>query len=391
VSLGIAILGLAVLILIHEAGHFFAARAVGMRPRKFYVGFPPPLVRTTRGGVEYGIGAIPLGGYVKLPGMHRPAPGDLRASLKPEEQEACAAELDALDAALRSDDEDAARAALPALEQAVPGNRTLQELRDQLAPDAYWRQTMWRRVVVIGAGPAVNAVCAIVLFVGVFMVGSVVTTRTIDKVLAGHPAAAAGLKPGDRIVAIAGRPVQPDQISTRINATRGKPFTLVVSRHGQRIAIGPLRAREDAGAYRIGVEIKGKPGPGESLPAAVGDSFRLTGQVISGEATGIAGLFAGHGTKNVSSTVGIVRDTAAAYRASLQDYFFTLGLISLVLAVLNLFPLLPLDGGHIVMSVLEAVRKRAFSQLAYLRYSAVGIALLLFVVSIGLNNDLGLR
>ena len=87
-SIGIAILALAVLILFHEAGHFFAARAVGMRPRRFYLGFPPAILKTTRGGVEYGIGAIPLGGYVKIPGMHRAAPGDLRSSLKPEQQEA---------------------------------------------------------------------------------------------------------------------------------------------------------------------------------------------------------------------------------------------------------------------------------------------------------------
>ena len=115
-SVAIAIFGLAVLILIHEAGHFFAARAVGMRPRKFYIGFPPALVKTTRGGVEYGIGAIPLGGYVKIPGMHRAAPGDLRASLKPEDQEALAPELDRLDAALESGDDEAARGLLPALE-----------------------------------------------------------------------------------------------------------------------------------------------------------------------------------------------------------------------------------------------------------------------------------
>jgi regulator of sigma E protease len=72
-SVLIAIVGLALLILIHEAGHFFTARAVGMRPRKFYLGFPPALVKTTRDGIEYGVGMIPFGGYVKIPGMHRPA------------------------------------------------------------------------------------------------------------------------------------------------------------------------------------------------------------------------------------------------------------------------------------------------------------------------------
>ena len=73
----VGILGLGFLILIHEAGHFFVARAVGMNPRKFYLGFPPAIAKAKRNGIEYGIGAIPLGGYVKIPGMHRPAAGDL--------------------------------------------------------------------------------------------------------------------------------------------------------------------------------------------------------------------------------------------------------------------------------------------------------------------------
>src|SRR3954453_5911989 len=82
-NIAIAILGLAVLILLHEAGHFFVARAVGMSPRRFYIGFPPALVKVKRKGIEYGVGAIPLGGYVKIPGMHRPAPTDLDASFGP--------------------------------------------------------------------------------------------------------------------------------------------------------------------------------------------------------------------------------------------------------------------------------------------------------------------
>jgi regulator of sigma E protease len=83
VTVVIAIAGLGFLILIHEAGHFFTAMAVGMRPRRFYVGFPPALVKKTRNGVEYGLGAIPLGGYVKIPGMHRPAPSDRTCTSAP--------------------------------------------------------------------------------------------------------------------------------------------------------------------------------------------------------------------------------------------------------------------------------------------------------------------
>ena len=82
-SILVAIFGLAFLILVHEAGHFFTARGVGMRPRKFYIGFPPALLKTNRNGIEYGLGAIPFGGYVKIPGMHRPAPSDLDVHFGP--------------------------------------------------------------------------------------------------------------------------------------------------------------------------------------------------------------------------------------------------------------------------------------------------------------------
>ncbi|HEY4348429.1 MAG TPA: M50 family metallopeptidase [Gaiellaceae bacterium] len=387
-SIEIAIAGLAVLILIHEAGHFFAARAVGMRPRKFYLGFPPAVLKTTRGGVEYGIGAIPLGGYVKIPGMHRAAPGDLRGSLKPEDQQALADELDALDAALEQEDEDAARALLPAFEPRLSKNRMFQELEGSLASDAYWRQPAWKRVVVIAAGPLVNVACAVVLFIAVFMVGSQVATRTIAIVQKGKPAQLAGLRSGDVVLAIAGKAVTADSLAPSIKATAGHRFSMTVRRAGKPLRIGPLKAVEDQGAYRIGIGLKGRSGPGDSLLSATGKSFRLVGDVTAGTFTGIAGLVRGKGTHDVSSSVGIVKVTAQAYRASLQDFFFFIGYISLALALLNLLPILPLDGGHIVMSILERVRGRAFSQLAYLRYSAVGLTFFMFMLYLGLRNDL---
>src|SRR5204862_3537569 len=121
VTLLVAILGLAGLVLVHEAGHFFMARAVGMRPRKFYLGFPPALVKTTRNGIEYGIGAIPLGGYVKIPGMHRPAPQDLDAHLARalDDAPSLVAPLERVRSALARGDLDAAKRALPALRKAV--------------------------------------------------------------------------------------------------------------------------------------------------------------------------------------------------------------------------------------------------------------------------------
>ncbi len=384
-----AIIGLAVLILVHEAGHFFVARAVGMRPRKFYLGFGPPLVKTMRGGVEYGIAVFPLGGYVKIPGMYRPAAGDLRKSLPEDDQEALREPLDELDAAIERDDEQTARAQLPALEAHLGKNRILQELDGALAPDAYWRQTTWKRIAVIGAGPLTNVLFAVVVFAVLFMLGSTEVTRTVDSVIAGRPAATAGLRGGDEILVVAGKAVAPDEIASTINATNGRPFRIVVRRDGERVVVGPLQATLDAGAYRVGFRIRGAPGPGDSLPQATWRSIRVVGQVTADTTGAIAGLAGGQGTEDVSSVVGIVDVTSDAYKQSVQDFLAVVGLVSLALALLNLLPVLPLDGGHIVMAILERIRGRSFSQLAYLRYSAVGLTLFAFLLYLGLRNDLG--
>src|SRR5438270_10630708 len=219
-----AIVGLALLVMIHEAGHFFASRAVGMTPRKFYLGFGPPIVRTRRGGVEYGIGSIPLGGYVKIPGMNRPSPGDLRKLLSPAEAEQHTAELDALDAAIERGDYDRAHELLLALKPALDGTRAWEEQEGALARDAYWRQSTWRRLTAIFAGPAVNLVFAIVLFTALFLVASVKETNVIGRVVPGTPAAAAGLRAGDRVLRVAGQPVAPKEIPKHIRATEGRPF-----------------------------------------------------------------------------------------------------------------------------------------------------------------------
>src|SRR4029079_8469048 len=184
-SITIAILGLAVLILFHEAGHFFVARAVGMSPRKFYLGFPPALAKVNRNGIEYGIGAIPLGGYVKIPGMHRPAASDLDALLGPAMQEDTRLfpKVARVKRALEQEDLIGAREALPELEAALdeaklskgaerPARRGFNELRDALADDADWRQGTKKRVAVIFAGPAANILLAILLPTIAYLIGA---------------------------------------------------------------------------------------------------------------------------------------------------------------------------------------------------------------------------
>jgi regulator of sigma E protease len=265
-SVLIAILGLAFLILVHEAGHFFTARAVGMRPRRFYVGFPPALVKTKRNGIEYGIGAIPLGG------------------------ETC--------------------------------ERGLREIEDGLAQDAYWRQNTWRRVAVIIAGPATNLVFAVLLFAGLFMAGGGKATTTVGQVLPDRPAAAIGLRPGDQIVAVNRIRVTPREIASRISESRGRPVTLLVHRGERVIALGPVRPRRIEGAYRLGFVLRGeKLGVGESAWQAV----KLTGIVTREIGKSLARLVQGEGRKDIASPVGIGETLNTAQKEGTQTYLWEPG------------------------------------------------------------------
>src|SRR6476660_7403503 len=107
--------GLVLLVFLHELGHFSVALALKMRPRSFYIGFPPALVKVRRNGIEYGIGMIPLGGLVRIPGMHRPAARDLQVFIEPavREEPSLAVPVGTLRRALEVEDYDAARRAYP--------------------------------------------------------------------------------------------------------------------------------------------------------------------------------------------------------------------------------------------------------------------------------------
>jgi regulator of sigma E protease len=387
VGVAVAIIGLALLVMIHEAGHFFAARAVGMTPRKFYLGFGPAIAKKTRGGVEYGIGSIPLGGYVKIPGMSRPSPGDLRKLLPPDVAEKHEHELRAIDEAIERGDYDHAHALLLELRPELGETRAWQELEGSLARDAYWRAATWRRLTAIVAGPAVNLVFAFLLFTALFVVAVTRETNLIGKVSPGTPAAAAHVQVGDRVVAVAGQKVTPNDIPAHIRATGGRPFKLVVDRNGRRVVI-PVQAEKIQGAYRIGIAIEAREGPGESVPAAARDALHLTWQVTTGTVTGLSQVVTGSDTSQVSSSYGIVKASADAWRHGLRTFLFVLGLISLALGLLNLLPVLPLDGGHIVMALVEKVRGRTFAQSVYIRYSVVGLTLFAVLMYFGLRNDI---
>jgi regulator of sigma E protease len=398
----IAILGLAFLVLLHEAGHFYTARAVGMRPRKFYVGFPPALAKVRRNDIEYGIGAIPLGGYVKIPGMHRPAPSDVDAHFAAAVQEApqLLGPTERVKRLLAEGDFDAAAGALKKLERAVEdtqlsaaarkaGERGLTELADGLGRDAYWRQRTWKRVTVIAAGPGTNLLFAMLMFALLLVLGPGRGTTTVAALEANRPAQHAGLQPGDKVVAIDGKPVGYVDMFEEINGSKGEPIRLTIERNGRRVTLPPVEAFKDTdGRYRLGFRPDFEPVP---VHVAAWESLKLTG-LITKEIGGVLGrLVQGSGRDEISSPIGIVRGSSSALDRGFETFFWVLGLISLSLALLNLLPLLPLDGGHIAFSLIEGIRGRSVGREVYEKVSVVGIALVLTLFFIGLSNDIGGR
>jgi regulator of sigma E protease len=397
-SIAVAIGGLAFLILIHEAGHFFVALAVRMRPRRFYIFFPPALVKRVRNGIEYGIGTIPLGGYVKIPGMHKPAARDLEGQLAQALEEAPWLEryVEPVRASLEAGRLGDVRGELPDLRLALEraelseparrgAERAIGDLDDGLSNDAYWRAPVWKRVAVILAGPGTNLVFAIGLLAVVFMLGVPVDiTGRVSEVDADKPAAGF-LQPGDRIVEVNGRPVEPDQIAARIRASNGRPVIVTFLRDGRRTTFSARPVQED-GFYRLGftlTPVYERRGPA----AAIALSAQRTWDVTKAIGASLGRIVTGSGRDEVASPVGIVQVSSQTLEADYREYLGVLALISLSLALLNLLPLLPLDGGHIAFSLAEGIRGRAIPREAYERASAIGIILVLFLFFIGLSND----
>jgi regulator of sigma E protease len=401
----VVIVGLLFLVFLHELGHFSVALALGMRPRSFYVGFPPALVKMTRKDVEYGIGAIPLGGYVRIPGMNRPAARDLQAFLGPaiREDSSVAAPTRRIRRALEADDFEGARAELPDLRAALadaqlsPGarrsaNRALREVDEGTSAEAYWRQGTWRRIAVIAAGPVMNIVVAFLIFVIVYVTGAPSNTLASTKVAqveANTPAAAAGLQVGDSVVAVDGRPTPTfDSVRARIAASHGRPIVVTVDRGGRRVALPPRATKRLNGRYVFGF-----------VPAAklvshpVGASARLAlhdcWSIVTGTFSGLASIVHSKERSQLTGTIGIVRVSQQELRVGFSYYVRIVGLVSMSLALLNLLPFLPLDGGHILFSVIEAVRRRAVAREVYERVSIVGFSLIILIFLIASSNDLG--
>jgi regulator of sigma E protease len=349
----IAILGFIVLIVLHEAGHFTAAKAVGMRVERFFLFFPPKVFSVQKGETEYGIGAIPAGGFVKITGMN------------PEE-----------------------------------------ELPPDVAPRGYYHQPVWKRIVVIGAGPAVNILLGfLILFVLAFDAGKV--DSKVGKVDSGSPAAAAHLQPGDRIVAVDGQRFPnldtekrltrfadivashkcPSKQTDRCRAETPVRLTISRDRKVRTLSITP-RYDPAVKRTRIGFSYGAKPAA-TNVPQAAGWALDVMWEVSSKTVSVIARIFDPQQREQISGIVGTTEATKQAIDFGSREALFLIAVVSLSLGLINLFPFLPLDGGHIFWSLVEKVRGSPVPFSVMERAGAVGFVLVIALFVIGLSNDVG--
>ena len=347
-------IGFCFLIVIHEAGHFVAAKAVGMRVERFFLFFGPTIWSFKRGETEYGVKAIPLGGYVKITGMN------------PEE-----------------------------------------EVPPEHEENAYFRKPVWKRVVVVAAGPAVNIVLAFLILFGVHLVnGKLQVEQSVGEVKAGMPAAKA-LKPGDQIVAVDGHRFPGLSTEERLerfaklvgsHKCAGKqvdgcvaatPVKIEIERGGEAKTIS-VYPRYDKEAKRalIGFSYGSKTldiGPGTAASEA-GDAIW---EVASGTVHVLSHLFESQQREQVSGVVGISDVGHQVVEKGFERALLLLALVSLSLGLINLVPILPLDGGHIFWALVEKLRGQPVSLRVIERATLVGFALVLMLMFLGLSNDIG--
>jgi regulator of sigma E protease len=332
------------LVLVHEAGHMVVAKWCGMRVERFSIFFGRSLARFQRGETEYRVGWIPVGGYVKISGMSRD-----------------------------------------------------EEIPDALVPRAYYSATMWRKIATIAAGPAVNILVAIACFTVMYWVGipngGAPTTR-LAQIEVSSPAGVAGMRPGDTLVAVNGQ-----------SSTNPDAFRKVLTSHPNGL-VTVTYAHSGADITRT-VRLKSVKASGAACDPATQTGCIGHLGVGFGYATERAGPLAGvskgtqytwwvvheTGTRifqtptQVQSVVGVgAVYTEVASRGLATVLAFT-GVLSLALALFNLIPMPPLDGGHILFAVIERIRGRSLPAAAYERAAVIGIALMVVLFFVVVQKD----
>jgi regulator of sigma E protease len=313
------------LVVVHELGHYFVGRWFGVKAEKFSIGFGPQIFgRVDKRGTLWRIGALPLGGYVQFAGDMNPA-----------------------------SQADESWKALPEKER----NETFQS------------KTLWQRALIVAAGPAVNFILAVLIFMGFLLAfGKSVTPPVVDFVQPGSPAATVGIQQGDRILTFNGRSIETfDEIASEIAMIPGEKVVLEIDRDGEKLVKETSAAVVEevdrfGNKYRIGrmgvrasqVEIR-EVGLLEAPWAAVVQ----TGNVLRQQMIGLGQIISGRRPlSELGGPLKIAKVSGEAMSLGILTFISLAALISINLGFINLLPIPMLDGGHLMLYAIEAVRRR---------------------------------
>lgn len=405
------VVGLGVSIALHEIGHLAPAKAFGVRVGRYMIGFGPTLWSRRFGETEYGVKALPLGGYISMSGMYPPAPGTVGTDVP-----TASARKERFFASMVQD----ARAA------------NAETLVENDTRPAFYQLAVWKRIVIMLGGPVMNLLFAMVLFgIALTAIGVPTATTTIAGVNecvlpAGtsretcaaddpvSPAAAAGIRPGDVVVSVDGVQVDDFVAATRIiQDAPGRSIPVVIERDGARqtLQVRPVSAERevvgddgetrvaDVGFVGMTATLGYEPQPIWAGPeaaiertgAVAGVIWQLPVRVYETAATLVTGTERDPNGPLSVVGAGRIAGEVAATEAPIIDRIFTLlGLLAslnIALFVFNLIPLLPLDGGHVVVALWDGVRRawaKLFRRPPPAPVDATRLVPVTFVVVIGL-------
>jgi regulator of sigma E protease len=333
-SIAIAIIGIGLLIVVHEGGHFIVARLCGMRVERFSIGFGPTLLGFKRGGTIFQIAPIPLGGFVQITGLN------------PNEE------------------------------------------FDKSDPMVYPNRPRWMRFATIVAGPAANYLTAILLALLIFTVYGIATKTTmVAEPVADSPAAKAGIMAGDILVAANGQPVDAERpINTVIQGSNGAPVNITVRRAGQDMsfAVTPYKEKD---IYRVGIKMdfvrKAVPF-GTALKESITYPYHQSVQILVDLSNWIRGKTKG----SLTGPIGIAGDMAEAAKRGMLAFTQFLMMLSVYLGLFNLLPLPALDGGRAVFLGLESITRRKVDPRIEAAVHTAGFVLLLGVLVVVSVKDI---
>ena len=355
------VLSLTVFIIVHEAGHYFTARATGMKATEFFVGFGPRLWSFRRGETEYGFKAFPLGGYVRIAGM------DHREEIDPAD-----------------------------------------------ADRAYRDQVFWRKSVVVLSGVTLNLITAFALLFAMFLIsGDAEYSNVISRVGSlpdgsPSPAAEAGLREGDVITALDGVPVRDwwetaALISSWPNRTIAIDFTRDGSARSETVALASRPGSEGDEVGFLGISPQPRRASVSPLTAA-GRAARMEWDVATGTVVSVGRILRPDSLLNLLgvlggdrqvpdeirlvSPIGLVQIGAQLERSGLVNLLALMAVVNITLAIFNSIPLYPLDGGHFAVALYEKVTGRRANTRKLFPVAAAVIGLVFFLGLVAVILDI---